>query len=92
MCNLDDRETVAQIAENMYMQYFLGYSSFNPEPPFDASLFVEFRSRMGMEQIGAINARIHALHQDMADRTSETKKKKTKEMMIRVQGISQPVQ
>jgi IS5 family transposase len=76
MCNLDDRETVAQIAENMYMQYFLGYSSFNPEPPFDASLFVEFRSRMGMEQIGAINARIHALHQDMADKTSETKTKK----------------
>ena len=30
MCNLDDRETVSQIAENMYMQYFLGYSSFNP--------------------------------------------------------------
>jgi IS5 family transposase len=79
MCNLDDRETVAQIAENMYMQYFLGYSSFNPEPPFDASLFVEFRSRMGMEQIGAINARIHALHQDMADKTSETKTKKDEE-------------
>lgn len=79
MCNLDDRETVAQIAENMYMQYFLGYSSFNPEPPFDASLFVEFRSRMGMEQIGAINARIHALHQEMADKTSETKAKKDEE-------------
>jgi IS5 family transposase len=43
MCNLDDRETVARIAENMYMQYFLGYSSFNPEPPFEASLFVAFR-------------------------------------------------
>jgi hypothetical protein len=62
MCNLDDRETVAQIAENMYMQYFLGYSSFNPEPPFDASLFVEFRTRMGLEQINAINERIHALY------------------------------
>jgi IS5 family transposase len=63
MCNLDDRETVAQIAENMYMQYFLGYSSFNPEPPFDASLFVEFRTRLGLEQINAINERIHALYQ-----------------------------
>ncbi len=63
MCNLDDRETVAQIAENMYMQYFLGYSSFNPEPPFDASLFVEFRSRLGLEQINAINERIHVLYQ-----------------------------
>jgi hypothetical protein len=70
MCNLDDRETVAQIAENMYMQYFLGYSSFNPEPPFDASLFVEFRSRMGLAQINAINERIHALYQDLIDQTS----------------------
>jgi len=63
MCNLDDRETVAQIAENMYMQYFLGYSSFNPDPPFDASLFVEFRTRMGVEQINAINEKIHKLYQ-----------------------------
>ncbi len=30
MCNLDDRETVDQISENIYMQYFLGYSSFTP--------------------------------------------------------------
>ena len=70
MCNLDDRETVAQIAENMYMQYFLGYSSFDPEPPFDASLFVEFRSRMGLDQINAINERIHALYQGITDKAS----------------------
>lgn len=76
MCNLDDRETVAQIAENMYMQYFLGYSSFNPEPPFDASLFVEFRSRMGLEQIGAINARIHTLYQNITDKAAGAKTKK----------------
>ncbi|WP_460881194.1 transposase [Pontibacter rugosus] len=25
LCNLDDRETVSQISENIYMQYFLGY-------------------------------------------------------------------
>jgi hypothetical protein len=71
MCNLDDRETVAQIAENMYMQYFLGYSSFDPEPPFDASLFVEFRSRIGLEQINAINERIHALYQGLTDKAAK---------------------
>jgi transposase, IS5 family len=38
--NLDDREAVAQITENMYPQYFLGYSSNTKEPPFDASLFI----------------------------------------------------
>lgn len=55
MCDLDDREVVDQISENVYMQYFLGYSSFCDVPPFDASLFVEFRKRLGMEQINAIN-------------------------------------
>jgi hypothetical protein len=79
MCNLDDREAVAQIAENMYMQYFLGYSSFNPEPPFDASLFVEFRSRMGMEQINAINERIHKLYQDVTNKSSSTEITKEKD-------------
>lgn len=61
MCNLDDRETVDQIAENIYMQYFLGYSGFTNEPPFDASLFVEFRKRLGFEQLKAINERIISL-------------------------------
>jgi hypothetical protein len=58
MCNLDDRETVSQISENIYMQYFLGYSSFSSEPPFDASLFVDFRKRLGMENLNAINEKI----------------------------------
>ncbi|MDZ7607713.1 MAG: transposase [Cyclobacteriaceae bacterium] len=61
MCNLDDRETVAQISENMYMQYFIGYSGFSPEPPFDASLFVEIRKRLGDEVIAQMNERIISL-------------------------------
>lgn len=61
LCNLDDRETVDQISENIYMQYFLGYSSFSSEPPFDASLFVDFRKRLGMENLNAINERIVSL-------------------------------
>jgi hypothetical protein len=63
MCNLDDREAVAQISENMYMQYFLGYSSFSSRPPFDASLFVEFRHRLGEEVINEMNERILAISQ-----------------------------
>lgn len=55
LCALDDRETVAQITENMYMQYFLGYSSYSKEPPFDPSLFVEIRKRMGDELIAQLN-------------------------------------
>jgi len=53
-CNLSDQETVLQIQENMYMQYFLGFSSFVNEPPFDSSLFVEFRKRLKLEDVLAI--------------------------------------
>jgi hypothetical protein len=70
ICDLDDRETVDQISENIYMQYFLGYSSFCDTPPFDPSLFVEFRKRLGIEQINAINDRIAKLKCEI-----ETKKK-----------------
>ena len=61
MCDLSDRETVQQIQENMYMQYFIGYSSFSDEEPFDPSLFVGFRKRLGAEQINLINERIMRL-------------------------------
>jgi transposase, IS5 family len=70
MCDLDDRETVAQISENIYMQYFLGYKSFTDVPPFDASLFVEFRKRLGLEQINAINERIGKIKQDIEQKSS----------------------
>jgi hypothetical protein len=56
--NLDDRETVAQISENIYLQYFLGYSSFIAEAPFDASLFVDFRHTHGDDIINEINEKI----------------------------------
>jgi hypothetical protein len=63
-CNLSDRETVLQIQENMYMQYFIGYSSFSDEEPFDPSLFVEFRKRLGIEQINTINEKILGLYKE----------------------------
>jgi len=44
---LSDEETVLQIQENPYLQYFVGLSSYKDEPPFTASLFVEIRKRMG---------------------------------------------
>jgi len=68
MCNFDDRETVNQISENIYMQYFLGYPSFTNETPFDASLFVEFRKRLGMENLNAINEKIIALKTRMEEK------------------------
>lgn len=70
--NLDDRETVDQISENIYMQYFLGYSSFTSEAPFDASLFVEFRKRLGMDTLNAINEKIASLKTHLETKEEET--------------------
>lgn len=64
--NLDDRETVAQIRENMYLQYFLGYSSYTKEPPFDASLFVDIRKRLGQELVAKMNERIYGFSMEKA--------------------------
>jgi transposase, IS5 family len=43
------------------MQYFPGTSTFTPEALFDASLFVEFRKRLGMDCLNEINEQIVAL-------------------------------
>lgn len=56
-----DRETVAQIQENPYLQFFLGFREFKTTRPFDPSLFVQFRKRLGLEFIMQVNDRIGAL-------------------------------
>lgn len=45
--SLSDRETVAQIQENPYLQYFVGLPGYQMEAPFAPSLLVEIRKRMG---------------------------------------------
>jgi IS5 family transposase len=44
---LSDEETVDQIQENPYLQYFVGLPGYQMEAPFVPSLFVEIRKRMG---------------------------------------------
>jgi IS5 family transposase len=61
MCDLSDREAAQQIQENLYMQYFIGYSGFSYEPVFDPSLFVDLRKRFGADQINEINETIMGL-------------------------------
>ncbi len=79
LCNLDDRETVDQIRENIYMQYFLGYSSFTTDAPFDASLFVEFRKKLGMESLKLLNEKIVSLKTKMESSTDDVKDSDTPE-------------
>ena len=45
--NLSDEDTIEYIQENIYAQYFVGLSSFQIEPVFVPSLFVEIRKRLG---------------------------------------------
>jgi hypothetical protein len=52
-----DRETVEQIKENPYLQYFLGLSYSN-EAPFDSSMFVYFRQRIGVNLVNKINEKM----------------------------------
>ena len=77
--NLDDRETVAQITENMYLQYFLGYSSYIKEPPFDASLFVDIRKCLGQELLAEMNERILGFSLEKSSATKAKSKKGKKD-------------
>ena len=53
--SLTDEGTVAAIAENPYMQYFLGLAGFQAEPLFDPSMMVHFRKRFPVEEVAKIN-------------------------------------
>ena len=70
---LSDRDTVDMISENMYMQYFCGLKSFQTELPFDASLFVDIRKRMGAENFDQFN--------EIVIRRSESLKPKRKRII-----------
>lgn len=53
-----DRETVLQIQENPYLQYFLGFPEYKDEVPFDPSLMTHFRKRFDKEALAKINEAI----------------------------------
>ena len=78
ICNLDDRETIAQITENIYMQYFMGYSALSNKPPFDPSLFVEIRKRMGDDLIAEMNLKIIHLSTEKNKNSGENDNKDEK--------------
>lgn len=56
--NIDDREVVDQIRENIYLQYFVGLSGFQTSAPFDASLMVSIRKRLGKDVIDQFNEQV----------------------------------
>lgn len=72
---LTDEETVAQIQENPYLQYFLGYESYRDEKPFDSSMMVYFRKRLNLGKLSEINELIHGKYRKKS-RSSKDKEDK----------------
>ena len=70
-----DRETVEQIRENPYLQYFLGFAAYSNETPFHHSLMTHFRKRFSKEILAQINEMIvaDAMNQipEVADESSD---------------------
>jgi IS5 family transposase len=57
-CGFTDEETVEQIKENPYLQYFIGLSEYTEDAPFDPSMMVHFRKRINLEILDEINEMI----------------------------------
>jgi len=55
-----DEETVEQIRENPYLQYFLDFKEYRDDEPFDPSMFVHFRKRISKEMIDQANEQVVA--------------------------------
>jgi transposase, IS5 family len=72
-----DRELVDQIAENPYLQYFLGLTTYQTEAPFHHSLLTTFRKRFAHDSLGTINeaiAQLIAAAQSSHEEPEEAKK------------------
>ena len=66
-----DEETVEQIRENPYLQYFLGLYEYRDKAPFEASMFVHFRKRFTIESVGRINEKMVKPYLDQLSSKSE---------------------
>lgn len=73
--NLDDRGTVMMIQENIYMQYFCGLQGFTTRRPFDPSLFVDIRKRMGGNEFDAFNRLIIEKSEEIRPHQGRIKRK-----------------
>lgn len=72
-----DDETVLQIQEGPYLQYFCGLPEYQDEPPFDGSTMVWFRKRLTAEVLGEINELI--LQKFVADEQAKTEAESEKQ-------------
>lgn len=72
--NLSDEKTILVIQENVYMQFFVGLSSFQTKPIFDPSLFVTIRKRIGKNAFDELNTKLIKSLSNKADKRNIAKK------------------
>jgi len=77
---ISDRETVEQIRENPYLQYFIGQSSYSNELAFDPSLLVHFRQRISPNLINKVNERLVEKMREITPIKPEKKRIRTPKM------------
>ena len=85
---ISDRETVEQIKENPYLQFFIGKSHYSNEAPYDASLLARFRERINVNLVNQLNERMVKKSQSENEKESKKKVKKQKS----IQKPSQPIE
>ena len=73
-----DRETVEQIRENPYLQYFIGMLDYSNEVPFDASLMVYFRKRIDKNLVNKVNQKM--VENSRKNNQEEESEKKTNQV------------
>ena len=74
---LTDMETVEQIKENPYLQYFIVQESYEYEAPFDASTMTYFRKRFKHADLAALQEDLLRRQQKREAEKQQTKKKDT---------------
>ena len=77
---ISDREVVEQIIETPYLQYFIGLEGYTDEAPFDASLMVHFRKRLGGELVQKANEILFGEYQEALRKKKRKMRKKLKRM------------
>lgn len=77
-----DQETLDQITENPYLQYFIGLKEFQTEPPFDVSLMTYFRKRISSDSIKEINEQTIKRNDKKKDKDNDDQPPKNKGKLI----------
>jgi transposase, IS5 family len=78
---ISDRETVEQIKENPYLQYFIGMSDYINDSPFEPSMMVYFRKRIDKNLLNQVNKKMVKNLREKTEKEQGIEKKKKKQKL-----------